>query len=244
MYSLGGVRRAYQALWDAVVREVPGLPPLLTWPDDVHASWADDAVIVKQTCGWPLVTRLDRSVGVVGAFAHDVAGAAGHRYRSVIVSKRSEAPGDVASARPAVNSFDSLSGWVSLVAWSGRPVDALRADAVESGSHVGSLQLLRDGHAEVASIDAVTFAHVERHWPVLRTGLEVVGEGPLVPSLPVVVPAAERDLIEPLRRAFVRIVAIEAMAPTLAALRIAGFVPLGVDDYRRDLEPFAGVVGS
>lgn len=242
MYSIGGVRRGYQRMWGAIARECPDLPRTLTWPDDVHATWTDDDVVVKQCCGWPLVTALGSTVRVVGAFEHDVPGSSGYRYRSVIVSTRAASPDDVSSSRMAVNSADSLSGWVSLVVWSGRPAGSLWSQAVESGSHVASLQLLREGVAELASIDAVTFEHVRRHWPVLLSGLEVVGEGPLVPSLPLVVPADDHALVAPVRRAVGRVVEADALAPTLADLRITGFVPLDFEDYRRELEPLAGAM--
>lgn len=244
MYSLGGVRSGYQRLWDAVVSEVPSLPGTLEWPDDVHATWADDDVVVKQTCGWPLVTRLDRTVRVVGAFEHDVPGAVGHHYRSVIVANRAGGPADFAAAVPGVNAFDSLSGWVSLVAWSGRPEQSLRSRAIESGSHVATLRMLRAGDVELASIDAVTFAHVKRHSPALLTGLEVVGEGPLVPTLPVVVPAADHDLVGPIRSAFESAVTSELLADTCRDLRVTGFAALGIDDYRRDLAPLRELLSA
>ena len=88
MYPFAALRPAHQRLWDAVVARAPELPATLTWPDDVHATWTDDAVVVKQTCGWPLVTRLATRVRVVGAFEHTVPGARGHRYRSTIVATR------------------------------------------------------------------------------------------------------------------------------------------------------------
>lgn len=244
MYSLGGVRPAYRRLWDAVVREVPELPKTLTWPDDVHATWTDDDMVVKQTCGWPLVTRLGPSVRVVGAFEPELSDAVDHRYRSVIVSTRPGSPEDFATAHLAFNSGDSLSGWVSLVVWSGRSADSLLAGATESGSHVSSLRLLQEREVELASIDAVTFAHVQRHWPILLTGVEVVGRGPLVPSLPVVVPASEADLVERLRDAFATVVGSSALATTCHDLLIGGFVPLDLDDYRTDLSAFAQLVGD
>lgn len=240
MYSLEELRPRYQRLWDAVVERLPDLPPDLTWPEDVRATWTDDGVAVKQACGWPLVTQLVDTVRVVGAFHHDVDGAEGHRYRSVVVANEGARLGRDAASTAAYNSRDSLSGWVSLLAWSGRSATSLRSGAVRTGSHVASLEALQGGRADHASIDAVTLAHVRRHRPELTTGLHVIGWGPLVPSLPVVVPASADDaVVHGLRDMFRSVVADVALSATCEALHITGFEPLELDDYRRELDDFA-----
>ncbi len=237
MYAFDAIRPAYERMWGGVVARVPDLPPTLTWPDDVHTSWTEDAFVVKQACGWPLVTRLAATVRVVGAFEHDVAGAEGHRYRSVIVSNRGPSdrvtdPADVAGSTVAYNSADSLSGWISLLAWMGESC----GPAVETGSHLASLAMLRADRASIASIDSVTLAHVRRHDPDSFAGLHVIGSGPLVPSLPVIVPASlGDDAIARLRRALGEVIDDDSLADTRRELLTTGFVPLDLDDYRRDL---------
>lgn len=236
MYPFGELRAEYQLLWDGVVARCSDLPLDLSWPDDVDATWTDDRVVVKQTCGWPLVTQLETSVRVVGAFEPAVTGAVGHRYRSVIVAATAEGADDLDVATVAFNSIDSLSGWVSLLAWSGCSAAALRTAAVETGSHSASLAAVREGAADVAAIDAVTYAHVRRLHPELLTGLVEVDRGPLVPSLPVVVPANTRDdVIAELREALTTVVSDAAFAATCQVLLIDGFVPLDLADYQRDL---------
>lgn len=236
MYPTATLRPAYERLWRAIVDRAPDLPAELTWPADVHATWADDTVVVKQTCGWPLVTDLGDRVSVIGAFEPDIAGAEGHRYRSVIVATSPAQPAEFVDATVAYNSADSLSGWVSLMAWSGRSGASLRRSGVRSGSHEASLEMLQSVRANVASIDAVTLAHVRRHRPDLLDGLHEIGQGPLVPSLPIVAPArVGDDTVDRIRTALAAVVADDAIAATCDELLIAGFVPLDLDDYRRDL---------
>ena len=90
MYPFAHLRDAYDRLWSSVRSrlDVDDAPASLSWDADVHASWRDPGLVLGQTCGWPLVTKLDGAVAVVGSF--DVVAPFAHdgRYRSVIVARR------------------------------------------------------------------------------------------------------------------------------------------------------------
>ena len=230
MYPFDEVRPAFDRLWAHVHRRCPWTPELLDWDVDVHASWTSPDLVVGWTCGWPLVTRLHDSVRVVGAFAPDTPQGVGATYRSVLVARDAAPPVAFRGAVAAVNGDDSLSGWVSLItavegvggAWTG----AVRF----TGAHVESLRLVREGAADVASIDSTTFAIVHRHRPELLDGVVVVGEGPRVPCLPVIANARTSDAhLDELRAAFVAAV---AEAPDdAAAVFVRSFEPLDLADY-------------
>ncbi|MGZ4726005.1 MAG: phosphate ABC transporter substrate-binding protein, partial [Ilumatobacteraceae bacterium] len=82
------------------------------------------------------------------------------------------------------------------------------------------------GRADLASIDAVSWAHLG------ETGLTVVAHGPRVPCLPLVTSASMPiGVVDDLRRAFDAAVSSPAMADTCAALRIRGFVSRRLADY-------------
>ncbi len=236
MYPFEQLRAAYQRLWNVVVEHGgPLLPRELSWDDDVAGSWRAPDMVVAQTCGWPLVTVLADVVRVVGAFAHDVEGAEGARYRSAVVANRPGPLADLAGAVVAVNNPDSLSGWVSL-----RHAFAEHGDVVWTGSHRASLAALVDGRAEVASIDAVSLAHIATAEPRLVAGLQLVGRGPLVPTLPLVARADLADeVVADLRAGLAAATASPALAGARATLRITGFVPLDLADYLplADLDP-------
>ena len=187
---------------------------------------------IGQTCGWPLITELAGGVRVVGTFDCDVDGAVDGTYYSVLVSRRPE-PLDDLLRRPdlvvAANSADSLSGWISLQsAAAGRGV-RLDADAVVwTGSHASSVDAVREGRADLAAIDSVSWTHLD------TTGLSVVGHGPQIPCLPLVTSSRSTDAaVAELRHGFAAAVGDPSMATTCASLRIRGYVDRELADYRQ-----------
>lgn len=230
MYPFMPVRSATNSLWSVIHQHLGWGPSALEWEVMTPEVWHHPSLLLAQTCGWPLVTQLADEVAVVGTFDFDVPGARGGRYQSVLVSPHPVTL-DELRARPdvvaAVNSTESLSGWISLQSeWGGRP-----PSIIESGSHTESVRALAEGHADVASIDSVTWALISSLEPQLVGGLSVVGSGPLVPCLPVVVPMRHESHVDALRAAFTAAVADPAAADACAALRIRGFVPLELADY-------------
>lgn len=230
MYPFPPLRGATDDLWSVVRRHLGSGPDSLEWVVVTPEVWRHPDLLLAQACGWPLVTELTDRVAVVGTFDYDVVGCEHGTYRSVIVS-RLDASIDELRARPdvvaAINGSDSLSGWVSLhVAWGGRP-----PNVVETGAHLQSVRSLAEGRADVASIDAVTWAHVCQLEPPLVAGLHVIGEGPRVPCLPIVAGWRHANEVGALRSAFAAAVADPAAAAACAALRIRGFVPLEFADY-------------
>lgn len=228
MYPFEELRPAVEDLWEAVRSSMPDLPPLAAWPGDPHADWVDPDLVVSQACGWPLVTWLAGVVRPVGTFRFRTPTWSGDHYRSVVVARGPVVPG--ADLVAAVNSLDSLSGWVSLVDWARTPGGERRwpGRTLVTGSHRASALAVRDGQADVASIDAVTVIHLER--ARLLDGVVPIGVGPLVPCLPLVCRADRDDeWVAHLRAALAR--AAERTSPANAALMITGFSPLDVDAY-------------
>ena len=230
MYSLLPLRGAVDWLWGAVRRHLGWGPLALEWEMLTPGVWHHPDLLVAQACGWPLVTQLADEVAVVGTFDYDVPGSVGGHYRSVLISREATSIEQLRS-RPGVvvarNAADSLSGWISVQqAWGGVP-----STVVETGSHLGSVRAVADGRADVASIDAVTWALIDSLEPELVRSLSVVGRGPLVPCLPLVVPLRHAAYVEELRGALAAAVADPAAAVACSTLRIRGFVPLDLDDY-------------
>ena len=237
MYPFPELRAGWDAVYSVVAAGVDGAPRLLDWDLDPHESWLDPAMQLAMTCGWPLVTTLGDRVRVVGAFAYTVDGASSHLYRSVVIARTGETPST--SAVAAINSPESLSGNVSLCAaydvgsnlWPGR--------IVWTGAHVNSIAAVRSGVAEVASIDAVSWAVLARDHPSTVTGLAVIGHGPAVPCLPFIVSAATSDAqLDAWRVGFARAAATSALAGVRRDLLVGGFVPLDLADYETALAAF------
>jgi ABC-type phosphate/phosphonate transport system substrate-binding protein len=226
MYPFSWLRPAYDELWNAVRRQLSFPTPALDWSTPAHVAWRMPDLLVGQTCGWPLITQLADAVAVVGTFDHDVIGGADGTYCSMLVTQRAGTLDEVLhepGLRVAANSVDSLSGWVSLHAVAhdhGVELD----DVIWTGSHVASIDALRAGRVTLASIDAVTWAHLD------RGDLRVVGYGPRVPCLPLI--TATRSLVKELRDAFAAATTDPALVDELTDLRIRGFVEFDLADYQ------------
>ena len=247
MYGFPPVRPHLEHLWGLVVRALPSLPATLEWDVDLHAQWRDPSLALSQTCGWPVVTELSDlvasgSVRVLGTFVPAIADVEGPTYRSVLLA-RSADTGPLAGLRAAVNSTASLSGWVSLVHAVHGPGAAWQGEVVLTGSHADSMAAVRDGRADVASIDALTFALHCRWFPDVVAGLHVVGHGPRVPCLPIIAgPAAGSVPADSLRSALRSAVLDPSSREAREALLIRDFVPLDATDYAplRALAPAIG----
>ena len=230
MYPFAPLRAATDNLWASVRRHLGWGPDELEWTVLARDIWHHPQLLLAQTCGWPLITELSESVAVVGTFDYAVNGAEHGSYRSVLVTQH-DATLDELRGRPgivaAVNGFDSLSGWVSLQhAWGGKPA------AIVTGAHLGSVEALVAGRADVASIDAVSWALFAEHEPDVVAPLHVVGAGPRVPCLPLVTGSQHSRDVPALRDAIGAAVADPAVSAACSALLIRGFVPLQLDDYR------------
>ena len=157
MYAAGSAANA--TLWQAIAEQLrlAGLvqvPDTLAQPDDLMAHWTDPGLLLSQTCGYPLTHALAGRVQLVGAWAYAAPGCEGVYYRSQLVCRDADAGQPLQAFRGRVvayNSEDSQSGYNSLRAllapWArdGR----FFASAVASGSHRGSVELVRSGQADL-----------------------------------------------------------------------------------------------
>ena len=226
MYPFPWLRDATEQLWHDIAALIGSDRPLAEWGEPTEGAWDSPTLVLSQTCAWPLVTHLAHRVRPLGSFRYVVDGVADDHYRSVII-RRAHATGE--PARPgyglvaAVNQMDSLSGWVSL-----RHV--VQPDArIPTGAHVESLAAVAEGRADIASIDAVTFAHVAAHDPDRVRGVEVVGRGPRVPTLPLITRATATDAeVAALRTALGE----ASRGDAATELLIDGFTAFDLADYQ------------
>jgi ABC-type phosphate/phosphonate transport system substrate-binding protein len=246
---------AVDAWWRAIARALRAqgladVPEFLDRPADLHAHWRDPRLLLSQTCGYPLVTTLRRTVQVVGAFRYTAPGCSGIDYRSDLVARDDDAEaieryrGRVA----AINSPDShsgcnaLRGFVAPLARGG----AFFGGQVISGSHRGSLAALRAGTADIAAIDCISLAGLRRQDPALLRGLRVVGSTAAAPGLPLVTSATTSPANLGALRSALHSACIDAQAADArAALFIGGFevVPVQawqvIDDVRESAKALA-----
>jgi ABC-type phosphate/phosphonate transport system substrate-binding protein len=219
------------------LRAVDGGALIVEPGDDLPAFWRRGDLLLAQTCGYPLMHGLADHVQLVATPCFAAPGCDGSDYASVLVT-RADGPFDTLEqcrgARVAFNQRDSNSGFNALrhtvapLAHHGRFFGA----ALATGSHVGSLQALADGRADIAAIDCITMAFVRDALPALAQAVREIGWTRASPGLPLI---ASRDVatrtIEALRIALHD--AVAAQPECAQRLKLKGFNILSMDDYAR-----------
>jgi len=234
MYDFGPLMAANDRLW-ALVRDhlrAQGIagPDALTrgeaayWP-----AWESPDLILSQTCGYPFRARLHDRVTYVGTPDYGVEGCAPGHYRSVFIA-RAEDPraglADFDGARFAYNEGLSQSGWAAPQTHAAK-LGLRLPPALQTGAHRLSALAVADGRADIAALDAVTFAHLQALDPIAAR-LKVVGLTDPTPGLPLI--TAEGRDPAPVFGAVSA--AIAAMDPgDRATLRLQGIVRIPVDSY-------------
>jgi ABC-type phosphate/phosphonate transport system substrate-binding protein len=222
------------------LRAPPGFdaPSELVWPGDLLKHWQSKDLLISQACGYPLVTELKDRVRVIGAFHYRVPGCVGHMCRSQLVVRDNDLAttlSDLRGRRVAYNGTDSQSGYNSLRAL----VAPLASNGIffenrlETGSHQKSVIAVRDGLADIASIDCVSLAGFMKYAPEVVQNIRVLGQSAPYPGLPLITSADTSEELLAALRAVLKWVTHE---PCLAQVRddifISDFEPLEFSDYQ------------
>lgn len=208
MYALPELAAATKSWWQGLRRhfEQAGLadvPQQLQEPADLLAHWLAPDLLFTQTCGYPLTHALADKVQLVASPCYSAAGCEGATYRSVVVIRDDSGISELADLRGkrvAYNGTDSQSGYNTLrdlvypLAQHGK----LFGEAIESGAHRQSLALVRTGKADVAAIDCVSFALLERVASAELAGIRKLCLTAPAPSLPYITSRATS--VETIRR--------------------------------------------
>ena len=177
MYDFEEVRGAHEILWSSVARKLQtagleGVPAALDRSRGVHELWTDPGLLLSQCCGADLVGRYAGTLALVATPLYSAPGCDGCLYSSVVLVAEDSRVTELSDLRGAVcvvNYPESHSG-----------VNALRAlvaplsrrgrffsRVVTSGSHPASVTAVARGEADVAAIDCVTYALLQRYHPSL-----------------------------------------------------------------------------
>ena len=228
MYDHPAQRWANDMLWAAIARHLRTAG--IDAPDTldrrpVEAVWRDPGLLFAQACGLPLVADPELDLAVVAVPSYAVPGCAPGRHLSRIVVRADDpatTPGDLSGRVAAVNAPLSNTGANLLHATLGNAFAA----TITTGSHRASIEAVADGAADVAAIDAVTFAAIARYEPAAARGIRILADTRSVPALPFVTagrtpPATHAALREALTAA----AHDPALAQARDALFLAAIVP-------------------
>ncbi|MBD0680983.1 phosphate/phosphite/phosphonate ABC transporter substrate-binding protein [Pseudomonas sp. PSB11] len=151
--------------------------------------WLSPHLLLTQTCGYPLMTALPGRVRIIGRPRYELPDASGGNHCSLLLGRADDPRRSLPAfrdSRGVINGEDSNSG-MNLLRHRLAPLHQdgrFFADVGISGSHRGSLRWLREGKADLAAIDSVTFAYLARHAKEEVAGLRIVNRSAFSPTLP------------------------------------------------------------
>jgi ABC-type phosphate/phosphonate transport system substrate-binding protein len=103
-----------------------------------------------------------------------------------------------------------------------------------SGAHAASVEMVRNGDADVAAIDCVSYALLERHRPAALVGVRKLGRTERAPALPYVTRASmDADTVARMRTALLRAFADPGLAAVREALLLKDIEVISLSAYRR-----------
>ncbi|MEY8831489.1 phosphate/phosphite/phosphonate ABC transporter substrate-binding protein [Sedimentitalea sp. XS_ASV28] len=229
MYDMPAIRPVNDRFWDSIRAHLGKGPARLTRDMDPWLIWRSPDLLLAQACGMPYRLRLHDAVSLVATPDYGLAGCPPGYYHSVLISHADasgDRPQDFAGRRFAYNEALSQSGWAA-------PITHLNGLGVafdthiRTGAHAASARAVAEGHADIAGIDAVTWALLCEHDPVVRK-LKVIGTTKPTPGLPLIT-ARNRDTA-PIANAIHA--AIDDLAPRdRAALHIKGLIGIPAAAY-------------
>ncbi|WP_271271598.1 phosphate/phosphite/phosphonate ABC transporter substrate-binding protein [Aliamphritea hakodatensis] len=196
------------------------LPRQLDRTTPLESQWQSPDLLISQCCGPDLFTpHAGELIPVARPVFSDLDCQPGN-YFSHIVTAASPRSGK----RLVVNSPSSRSGCNALLEWFA--AQGWQADQyLISGSHEASLQLIRDGLADYAAIDA-------HSWNLLSqadtdNGIVIIDRSSEAPAPPYVTHRHGKVSAEQLCAAL-----SQAAARHGGSLGITGILPTGIDEYR------------
>ncbi len=232
MYDTPATAAANDRFWQAI-RAAYGRGPVdLDRTQDPHRTWESEHLVLSQTCGLPYRSGLHRKVHLVGTPDYGVDGCPPGYYRSVIVARKDDPRVDCAAyadTRLARNDERSQSGWAALVAHFRHCASEPFAPSqiLDTGSHAASAHAIAQGRADVAAIDAVTWAFLKRDSNATRD-LKVLAQTVPTPGLPYIA-----ALSEDADRLFTAISSAlsQLSKEDRATLMLTGLVRIAPEDY-------------
>ncbi len=242
MYDFSEIKDATDALWTAIATRlvdlgIANVPPALLRDPDLHRIWTDPALLLAQTCGYPLVTSLKGKVALLATPCYTATGCDGPLYRSAIIVRATDPAtclADLRRRRCAVNDPESNSGMNLLraeIATLGNGA-AFFSAVILTGSHAASVDAVASGQADVAAIDCITWSHLQHLRPAATAGLRVLAWTRASPGLPLITATAtSRATRAAIMLALDEVAVAPALLSVRSSLRLEGFEAVSLGAY-------------
>lgn len=197
MYDRAETAPANDRLW-ALIRDglrARGLPApdALTRGEGAYwPAWTAPDLVLSQTCGYPFRARLHDRVTLIGTPDYGLPDCPPGHYCSVFVARADDARTlpEFRTARFAWNDGLSQSGWAAPQNHAATMGFRFAPGPMTGGHRLSALAVVQ-GKADLASLDALTWALLRRHegW---TAGLREVARTAPTPGLPLIAgPAAD-----------------------------------------------------
>ncbi len=184
MYDRPETAAAQDRFW-TTIRDTLGFgPETLTRQGDAWEIWRAPDLVLAQTCGMPYRTRLRDDVHLIGTPDYELPGCTPGTYNSVLIVRADDSRPltEIAVGPVAYNEALSQSGWAALWAFA-TTNDLTLGPRQQSGAHVASARMVATGQADIAAIDALTWAFIARYEPFAGELREAARTSP-TPALP------------------------------------------------------------
>lgn len=185
MYDRPETAAANDRLWQAIRAELGYGPRHLTRDGDLWAHWTSPDLLLSQTCGYPFRARLNDKVTLVATPDYDLPDCPTGHYCSALVVRVDDprqTPTEFATARFAYNDPLSQSGWAAPQNFAALQGFTF-SNPKTTGGHRAYALAVAEGHADIASLDALTWALIQRH-DDFSCSLREIARTPPTPALP------------------------------------------------------------
>ncbi|MCJ8308219.1 MAG: PhnD/SsuA/transferrin family substrate-binding protein [Rhizobiaceae bacterium] len=232
----------WQILHDSFAADGFEPPQVIFHTDDETEGWLSPDLFFSQTCGYPFVSRLEGKVELLGTPHFDIEGWQGPYYASALIV-RVDVAGDsldslsgeggpaASSMRFAFNSANSLSGYRCVTPLTGR-LENYFGELIKSGGHRYSADMVADGRADIAAIDALCWHLYRQIQPNNAGKLRVLQWTPFLPGLPYITNTGwGANALQRLQSALAAGVEVMKSSKHNQLLRLDGVTYLAADKY-------------
>lgn len=203
---------------------------------DLARLWLSPQLLLAQTCGYPLMTRLRDKVRVVGRPVYELPHSSEGNHCSLLMVRADDPRTRLVEFRGShglINSDDSNSG-MNLLRHQLAPLQQdgrFFARVCTTGGHRASLLRLKEGRGDLAAVDSVTYDYLARDASEEVAGLRILTHSAVSPCLPYIT-ALEGDAAyaERLREAMNQ--ALADLPEVAQVLAIREVLPASPADYQ------------